>query len=62
MHSFDNSQNVSRKLNNWTLIEAICKKKDIPFEKKDFDKVIDNDFQGLVNFMTKLYSHLTSKK
>ena len=50
MHMFDHSQNFDRRKNNWSLLELFFKKNnqignEMPFTKKDIDKIPDNDFE-----------------
>ena len=63
MHSFDNSANMAKKTNNWSILSQFFIKNELPFNKPDYEKIIiDNDFPLLVDFISKIYSFLTQKK
>ena len=60
MHSFDNSQNFSRKKNNWELLDLFFQKNEIPLVKNDWkDVLLDNDSEALVAILIKIYQFLT---
>ena len=63
MHSLDNSSNQLRKQSNWSILLLFFQKNELPFKKNDFDKILqDNDFEQLVDFISKIYTFLTQKK
>lgn len=64
MHSFDNSQKVERRTNNWFLLEKFFNKhKDIPLSRKDFEDILkESNMDALIDFMMKMYTFLTSRK
>jgi len=63
MYSFDNSQKLERRQNNWQLLERIFQKNGIPFKKREYADIIENnDSAVLIDFMIKLYAGLTGKK
>ena len=62
MHSFDNSQNYKRKKNNWFLIQEFFTKNEIDFGKINFEKLMNNEFEEVQKFFTRLYEILTQKK
>lgn len=61
MHSFDNSENTTKKNNNWFLLGKFFQKHQIPFEAKDYSQIKESNFEQLVTFMMKLYSFLTKR-
>ena len=62
MHSFDNSQSTSRKKNNWQLLGLFFKKELPEIDENDYLNIQNSNFQGLSNFMKKIYQILTKRK
>lgn len=62
MHSFDSSQNSSRKKNNWDLLELFFTKNSIGVEKKEYDRVLEDDSEQLYEFVCRVYTLLTQRK
>lgn len=62
MHSFDNSENVAKKNNNWFLLEKFFKKNQIAFSQEEFKDIKNGNFEQLVNFMIKMYKMLTKRQ
>lgn len=61
MHSFDNSENVAKKNNNWFLLAKFFEKHDLPLSQADFKDIRYGDFEQLVAFMLKLYQLLAKR-
>ena len=61
MHSFDNSDNLAKKSNNWYLLGKFFEKHDYPLKQEDYKEVKNNNFDQLVSFMIKLYQILAKR-
>jgi hypothetical protein len=62
MHSFDSSQNSSRKKNNWDLLELFFVKNTIGVDKKEYDRIVGDDPEQLFDFICRIYTLLTQRK
>ncbi|EAR84404.1 calponin-like domain protein (macronuclear) [Tetrahymena thermophila SB210] len=63
MHSFDNSHNLTRKKNNWELLQLFFSKNEIAIERSDWEPILlDSEMDTLINFMSKIFTILTQKK
>ena len=61
MHSFDMSNNTTKKNNNWFLLAKFFKKYNLPFKKETYQDIPKGDFDQLVTFMMALYETLTKR-
>ena len=60
MHTFDNSQNQAKRLNNWKVLESFFTKNEIPIKNEEYSKVIsESDWPQLYDFTVKIYQVLT---
>jgi len=62
MHSYDMSENTTRKSNNWLMLSRFFKKYSLPFKEEHYSKIQTGDFDQLVSFMMQLYQYLTKRK
>src|SRR3990167_3213246 len=62
MHSFDNSENVSKKKNNWLLLQKYFEKnKQFGFKTEEYSKIQEGDFSQCVQFVARIYNVLTKR-
>jgi hypothetical protein len=61
MHSFDNSENLTKKNNNWYLLSKFFERHDYPLKPDDYKEIKNGNFEQLVSFMIKLYQILAKR-
>lgn len=61
MHSFDNSENVTKKNNNWYLLGKFFEKNDYPFTAEEYKDIKNGNFEQLVSFMIKFYQQFAKR-
>ena len=61
MHSFDNSDNLTKKNNNWYLLGKFFEKNEYKLKPEDFKDIKNGNFEQLVAFMIKLYEILAKR-
>lgn len=61
MHSFDNSDNQTKKNNNWFLLQKFFAKNSYPFHPDEYKDIKNGNFEQLVAFMSKLYQILAKR-
>lgn len=61
MHSFDNSENVVKRNNNWFLLEKFFKKNGLEFKVEEYKDIKNGNFEQLVSFMSTIYKSLTKR-
>lgn len=61
MHSFDNSDNQTKKNNNWYLLGKFFEKHGYNFKQEEFKDIKNGNFEQLVTFMIKLYEILAKR-
>jgi hypothetical protein len=62
MHSYDPAPNSKAKKNNWELLEVFFRRNEMPFSVGDWRPVMHEAPGAAVNFLKKLYTHLTGKE
>ena len=61
MHSFDNSENQTKKNNNWYLLGKFFEKNEYPFKPEEYKDIKNGNFEQLVSFMLKFYTVLAKR-
>ncbi|GAQ87973.1 hypothetical protein KFL_003900130 [Klebsormidium nitens] len=61
MHSYDTATGVTKKRDNWKLLEKVCKKRGFLMNNNEVESIIACTGDAIIPFLERLHRHLTNR-